>query len=126
MTFRTSVPIAQGQFGPPSGDVAIANVEDTGTSIYVPHADHTHAFPAAVAGAGATASAPGDAEADGNAATAARSDHKHGREANPAWTAAVTATTATAGAATALPATPAGYVETDIGGTTFKLPYYDV
>lgn len=39
---------------------------------------------------------------------------------------ATTATSATAGAATALPATPLGYWETVINGTTVKLPYYAV
>lgn len=37
-----------------------------------------------------------------------------------------TATSATAGAATALPATPLGYVEIVITGTTVKIPYYTV
>lgn len=41
-------------------------------------------------------------------------------------TAATTATSATAGGATALPATPAGYLQVSINGTTFKLPYYAV
>jgi len=36
-----------------------------------------------------------------------------------------TATTVgAAGAASALPATPTGYIKIDIGGTTFKMPYY--
>lgn len=38
----------------------------------------------------------------------------------------VTATSATAGAASALPATPLGYVEIVIAGTTVKIPYYSV
>lgn len=41
-------------------------------------------------------------------------------------TAATTATNATAGAASALPATPAGYLEASINGTTVKIPYYSV
>jgi hypothetical protein len=41
-------------------------------------------------------------------------------------TAAVTSTSATAGAATALPATPLGYLEMSVNGTTVKVPYYSV
>lgn len=41
-------------------------------------------------------------------------------------TGAATATSATAGAATALPATPAGYLEMSVNGTTVKIPYYSV
>lgn len=41
-------------------------------------------------------------------------------------TAATTATTATAGAATALPATPLGYLEMSVNGTTVRIPYYSV
>lgn len=36
-----------------------------------------------------------------------------------------TATSATAGVGTALPATPEGYLEIDINGTTQKIPYYN-
>jgi hypothetical protein len=39
---------------------------------------------------------------------------------------AVTATSATAGSATTLPATPTGYVEIPINGTTVKVPYYSI
>jgi len=41
-------------------------------------------------------------------------------------TGAATDTSATAGAATALPATPAGYLEMSVNGTTVKIPYYSV
>lgn len=41
-------------------------------------------------------------------------------------TAATTTTSATAGAATALPATPLGYLEMSVNGTTVKIPYYSV
>lgn len=44
----------------------------------------------------------------------------------PVLTAPTTATSATAGAATDLPATPAGYLEISLGGTTYKIPYYAV
>ena len=45
---------------------------------------------------------------------------------NLSLTSATTATSATAGAATALPATPTGYVEVNVNGTTVKVPYYTV
>lgn len=35
-----------------------------------------------------------------------------------------TSTSATAGAASALPAAPSGYLQIDIGGTAYKVPYY--
>jgi len=41
-------------------------------------------------------------------------------------TSATTATSATAGAATALPATPLGYLQMVVNGTTVKIPYYAV
>lgn len=41
-------------------------------------------------------------------------------------TAATTATSATAGAATALPATPLGYLQMIVNGTTVKVPFYSV
>ncbi len=40
--------------------------------------------------------------------------------------AATIASSSTAGTATALPATPAGYLEQSINGTTYKIPYYNV
>lgn len=37
-----------------------------------------------------------------------------------------TSTSATGGSATALPAQPVGYVQISIGGSPFKIPYYDL
>lgn len=143
MTFRSSVPIAQGQFGAPSGDVAIGNLEDEGTSNYVPHADHTHAFPA-VTGESAPLAA---AKADGTSAAAARADHVHPHVAADHEAGAFadltavfagldaakrldltgpTDAAATAGTGTALPATPQLYIEVVVAGTTLKIPAYPV
>ena len=124
MGFRAAIFAGSASFGSPSGDVAIGNLENEGTSPYVPHADHGHAFPAAVGRS--TTSAPGDAAGDGTDTTAARSNHRHGREQNPAWTNPTTANAATAGGGTALPATPTGYVEVAIGAATKKMPYYEL
>lgn len=67
-------------FAAPSGDIAIDNPTQQGTSPDATRADHVHAFPKAAAGTGATTSTPGDTEQDGTATTAAASDHVHGRE----------------------------------------------
>jgi hypothetical protein len=40
--------------------------------------------------------------------------------------ASLSSTVGSAGAANALPATPAGYIQISINGTTYKLPYYSV
>jgi hypothetical protein len=43
-----------------------------------------------------------------------------------AITTPASSSTATAGSASALPATPAGYLEISVAGTTVKIPFYDV
>lgn len=43
-----------------------------------------------------------------------------------ALTAATTATTATTGSASALPADPQGYLEINLNGTNYKIPFYNV
>lgn len=145
MTFRSSVPVTIGpnNFGPPSGGIAIGDAEDTGTSAAVPHADHTHAFPAAVGQTAALAAA----KADGTSTAPARANHVHPHvpaDHEPGGFADLsaafasldssarldltspTATTATAGAATALPAAPQLYIEVVVAGTTLKIAAYPV
>lgn len=141
-------------FGPPAGDVTVGGDTTDGTSLAVPHADHVHAFPAAVAGDGASASAPGDTEDDGTSPNAGRADHRHAREpwgdasdlapfgfgaaagagasgavadaahVHPTAGYATQTTAPAAGAAAALPSAPAGYLAVDIDGATHYLPFY--
>lgn len=156
MTFQPSAAAAGGTvaFGPPAGDVTVGGATTDGTSGYVNHADHAHAFPAAPAGEGAAASKPGDLEADGSSTNASRSDHVHAREdwgtaaelaplafaadGTPGTSGAVadaahthgfagyatTTTAPAAGSAGALPSAPAGYLAVTIAGANHYLPYY--
>lgn len=143
MSFRSSNRVVFANYGPPSGDVAIGNIEDTGLAPTVPHSDHTHAFPAPPAG---SIKGLALANEDGNSVEPARVDHQHEHSAadheaggladltsvfaqingaDELVLSTALADAATAGASGALPATPAGYLEVVIGGVGYKLVIYN-